>query len=256
MDISILGAHNYESSTTNCICLLIDNTLAIDAGGLTAGLSIQDQQKLHAVLITHHHFDHIRDIPGIALNFFRHGASLQVYSTAVVRDIIEAHILNGSIYPEFQRIPEDRPTIVFNAVTPLESQSIDGHSILAVPVNHSAAAIGYQVNDKRGKAIFYTADTGPELSECWRLVSPQLLIVDVTLSNDCEEFARETGHLTPNLLEHELIGFRECKGYLPQVLAVHMDAVLEPRIKEEIAVVSEHLHIPITLAHEGLHLRI
>jgi ribonuclease BN (tRNA processing enzyme) len=256
MDISILGAHNYESSTTSCTCLLIDNTLAIDAGGLTAGLSIQDQRNLHALLITHHHYDHIRDIPGIALNFFRHGAGLQIYSTVAVRDIIETHILNGCIYPKFQRIPEDRPTIVFNAITPLEPQSIDGHSIMAVPVNHSAATIGYQVNDKLGKAMFYTADTGPELSACWREISPQLLIVDVTLSNDCEGFARETGHLTPNLLEHELIDFRECKGYLPQVLAVHMDAVLEPQIKKEIAVVSANLHIPITLAHEGLQIRI
>jgi ribonuclease BN (tRNA processing enzyme) len=256
VDIRILGAHSCESTTTSCVCFLIDETLAIDAGGLTAGLSIQDQQKLGAILITHQHYDHIRDIPGIALNLFRHGASIKIYATAAVCDVIEAHLLNGSVYPEFHRIPQNRPTVCFNAVVPLEPQRVNGHGILAVPVNHSGTTVGYQITGEQGKAIFYTADTGPELSGCWQYVSPQLLIIDVTLPNDCEAFARETGHLTPNLLERELITLKRLKGYLPQVVAVHMDAGLEPKIKEEIAVVAGNLKIPIIVAHEGMRLRI
>jgi hypothetical protein len=112
------------------------------------------------------------------------------------------------------------------------------------------------IRDKEGGAIFYTADTGPGLSECWRNVSPQLLIIDVTLPNDSEDFARETGHLTPNLLEKELIAFRDIKGYLPQVMAVHMDAGLEATIRAEIAVVAENLHIPIIVAYEGMRMRV
>jgi ribonuclease BN (tRNA processing enzyme) len=256
MDIRILGAHNAESSTTSCVSFLIDGTLAVEAGGLTSRLSIQEQQEIDAVILTHQHLDHIRDIPGIALTLFRHGSSIDIYATAQVCETIKTHLLNKILYPEFQKIPETKPTISFKEIEPCGQLWIDGHGILAVPVNHVGTAVGYQISDKQGKAFFYTGDTGPELTDCWRQISPRLLIIDVTLSNDCEEFAKNTGHLTPHLLEHELIGFLECKGYLPEVIAVHMDNTFEPKIKEEIAAVTENLHVPINMAYEGMRLQI
>ena len=256
MNIRILGAHNCESQTTSCVCFLIDNTLAIDAGGLTSNLSISDQQKLTAVLLTHQHYDHIRDVPGIALNLSLCGVSIKVYCTANVRNAIETHLLNGRVYPEFQKLPSAKPTINFNVIKPYEPEMIDGHRILAIPVNHSDTTVGYQVSDKQDKTMFYTADTGPGLSDCWKHISPQLLIIDVTLPNVYEEFARKTGHLTPNLLRQELVIFQERQGYLPRVIAVHMDAGLEPKIKEEIAVVAKALNISITMAQEGMQLNI
>ncbi|MCK4862816.1 MAG: lactamase [Dehalococcoidales bacterium] len=256
MDIRILGAHNCETLTSRCVCFLIDDTLAIDAGSLTSSLSVQEQRRLNAVVITHQHFDHIRDIPGIALNLFRCGASIQIYSTATVCDIIETNLLNGKIYPRFHKIPETKPTVHFNTIKPLEPQEVDGHNILAVPVNHFGATVGYQISDNQGRTIFYTGDTGPGLSDCWRHISPQLLMIEVTLPDECELFARETSHLTPHMLEQELISFRELKGYLPQVIAVHMDISLEPETKEEISAVARRLDIPITVAHEGMRLKI
>jgi hypothetical protein len=83
-----------------------------------------------------------------------------------------------------------------------------------------------------------------------------LLIIDVTLPNDYQEFAKETGHLTPNLLKQELIVFQEHKGYLPEVIAVHMDTGFEHKIREEVAAVAEALSITITMAQEGMQLHI
>jgi len=256
MNIRILGAHNHETKTTSCVCLLIDDTLVIDAGGLTSNLSIAKQQKLEAILLTHQHYDHVRDIPGIALNLSLRGAHIQVYAPADVRATIETNLLNGKIYPKFQELPEAKPTISFNDIMPYVPQRINGHGIMAVPVNHFDTTVGYQVSDDKGKAIFYTADTGPGLSDCWKHVSPQLLIADVTMPNAYEEFAKKTGHLTPNLLKEELLIFREHKGYLPQVITVHMDTGLERQIKEEIAAVAEALNISIAVAQEGMQLQI
>ena len=61
MNIRILGAHNCETRTTGCICLIINDVLAIDAGELTSSLSMSEQQKLKAILLSHQHYDHIRD---------------------------------------------------------------------------------------------------------------------------------------------------------------------------------------------------
>jgi ribonuclease BN (tRNA processing enzyme) len=254
--IHILGAHNNESRTTSCVCLLIDDTLVIDAGGLTSNLSISNQQKLKTILLTHQHYDHIRDIPGIALNLSHRGISIDVYSTHNVRAAIEMNLLNGNVYPRFQELPETKPTVSFNNITPHISQNVDGHSILAIPVNHIDNTVGYQVSDKQGKTIFYTSDTGPNLSDCWKHVSPQMLFIDVTVPNVFEEFARKTRHLTPNLLKEELIDFREQKGYLPQIVAIHMDTKLEQKIKDEIAVIADGLKTPIIMAQEGMQLYI
>lgn len=256
MNVRVLGAHNCVSKTTSTICLLVDETLAIDAGGLASNLSIADQQKLKAILLTHQHYDHIRDVPSIAINFFLRGSSIKVYSTPNVLSAIEAHLLNGKIYPKFQQLPEAKPTVSLNSVVPYEPQTIEGYAILAVRVNHSDTTVGYQVSNAGGKAMFYTADTGPGLFECWKYLSPQLLIAEVTVPNRYTEFAMNTGHLTPSFLNEELIKFRELKGYLPQIVVVHMDPLLEKEIKDEVAVLAEALHASITVAYEGMQLHI
>ena len=102
--------------------------------------------------------------------------------------------------------------------------------------------------------MFYTSDTGPGLTDCWQKVSPQLLIIEVTLPNKYEQYAKEAGHLTPALLEQELASFHQLKGYLPQVVLVHMSPNLEKEIAAEVAVVASALNNPIALAYEGMKL--
>lgn len=256
MDVHILGAHNSESQTTSYVCFLIDEILAMDAGGLTSNLSITDQQKLKAILLTHQHYDHIRDIPAIAINFFLKGASIKIYSTPNVLASIEDHLLNGKLYPKFQALPEEKPTLSLNSITPYKPETIEGYEILAVPVNHSDFTVGYQVSNAEGKTIFYTADTGPGLFECWKYLSPQLLIAEITVPNRYAEFATNMGHLTPAFLKEELTKFRQLKGYLPRVIVVHMDPTLENEIKDEVAIIAKALDASITVAHEGMQLHI
>jgi ribonuclease BN (tRNA processing enzyme) len=256
MNIRFLGAHNSESRTTSCICLLIDDILAIDAGGLTSNLSISEQKKISAILLTHQHYDHIRDIPGIALNCFLRGGNIKLYSTINVLNTIEAHLLNGTVYPKFHNLPVSKPAISLHAVKPYKPETIDGYAILAIPVRHTENTVGYWVSDSQGKTIFYTGDTGPGLSDCWNHISPQLLIIDVTLANSHEEFARETGHLTPDLLKQELLILKDQKGYMPQIIAIHMDPGLEQEIRKELSAVAKALNVVISIAQEGIQLHI
>ncbi len=44
--------------------------------------------------------------------------------------------------------------------------------------------------------------------------------------------------------------------YLPRVAAVHINPYLEKEIKAEIAVVAEELNADITLAYEGMQIRL
>ena len=256
MKIRILGAHNVESTTTRCVSLLVDDAIALDAGGLTSGLSVADQRRLKAVLLSHQHYDHIRDIPALALNFSQNGNGIRVYAPSGVRRAIETHLLNGTLYPEFQKSLAAAPAVDFRPIEPYERQQIEGYQVLAVPVNHCQGAVGYQLSDDEGKAIFYTADTGPGLSRCWDGIAPHLILADVTVPNEYEKFARTTRHLTPALLQAELGQFREMKGYLPEVVIVHMNPSLEKDIAREMACVASALSASITLAREGMQLTI
>jgi len=256
MDIQVLGAHDCESQNSKLVSLLVDDVLALDAGALTSSLSFLAQRKLKAILITHQHYDHIRDIPAIAFNLFLQGATINIYSIPTVYEVLATHLFNGRIYPKFMESSQNNPTVRFTVMEPGKSEQIEGYTVLAVPVKHSAPTVGYQITSPDGKVVFYTGDTGPGLADCWKYVSPQLLIIEVTFSNKYEEFAREKRHLTPGLLEQELTIFREVKGYLPQVVLVHMYPELEKEIEAEVAVVAETLNNSINLACEGMRIHL
>jgi ribonuclease BN (tRNA processing enzyme) len=256
MDIRILGAHNCESRSSKYTSLLIDDTLAIDAGGLTSSLSFEAQRKLKTILLTHQHYDHIRDIPVIAMNLYIQEKTIKIYSTQPVYDVLSGYLLDGKLYPKFLEWPGQEPTVKFTIIQPDKPEYIAGYHILAVPVNHSVPAVGYEITSPDGKIVFYTGDTGPGLTNCWQSISPQLILFELTAPNKYEEFARQAGHLTPSLLAQELVSFRELKGYLPQVILVHINPDLEKDINNEVATIAQDLEHPITLGYEGMRLQL
>ena len=256
MNIQLLGVHNCESQNTKLTSLLIDDILVVDAGGLTSSLSFPAQQKLKAILLTHQHYDHIRDVPAIAMNFYLCGATINIYSTQPVYNALTTYLLDGKLYPKFLEQPQGNPTIKFTLIEPYQTAQIEGYSILAVRVNHAVPTVGYQITSPDGKIVFYTGDTGPGLADCWENVAPQLLITEVTATNKYEEFAKESGHLTPSLFKQELAIFRELKGYLPQVVVVHLNPGLEEETKAEIAAVADDLNHPISVGYEGMELHL
>jgi len=256
MNIQFLGAHNCESQNSKFTSLLIDDVLAIDAGGLTSSLSFPAQQKLKAILLTHEHYDHIKDIPTIAMNFFLYDRTINIYSIPPVYDALTTHLLNGKLYPNFLERPQGNSTIKFTVIEPYKTEQIEGYSVLATEVNHLVPTVGYQITSPDGKIVFYTGDTGPGLAGCWEYVSPQLLITEVTSPDRYKDSARKLGHLTPSLLKQELISFQELKGYLPAVVLVHMNPRLEKEIEAEIAEVAKALDSSINLAYEGMQLHL
>lgn len=256
MEIKILGAHNLESANTRLVSILIDGVLAIDAGSLTSSLSFPEQQQVKAILLTHYHFDHIRDIATIGLNNYSWGTK-KLFSIRAVLSALSAYIMNGVIYPDFTQMPSrERPSLELFALEPYKPETIEGYRVLAVPVNHVSPTVGYEVTSEGGKAMFYSGDTAPGLSSCWGHISPQLLIIETTLPDRFERFALESGHLTPGLLKEELAEFRRIKGYIPPVVVIHMMPEFDDEIRGEVNQVGQELETAITLGYEGMRLRV
>ena len=256
MEIRVLGAHNLESASSKLTSLLIDDVLAVDAGALTSSLSLSEQEKVSHILLTHCHYDHVRDLAAIAINISHFEKSIRVYSQASTLNAVTEHILNGVIYPDFTKIPAANPPLKFSSLEPHKVEVINGYRVLAVPVNHGVPTVGYQITSGEGKSFFYSGDTGPGLSPCWERISPQLIFIDVTLPNRLEEHAVSSGHLTPHLLGEELAEFDKIKGYLPQVMVIHISPVFEGEIKEELERVAKDTGADISMSYEGMRLNI
>jgi ribonuclease BN (tRNA processing enzyme) len=259
MKIRLLGTHLLEDRDSRLACCLIDGVLAIDAGSLTATLTFKEQLAIKALLLTHHHYDHIRDVITLGATFYNNRRQCSVYSIPSVYDaLIYLFDYPGTLYTNLIERPTKNHALQFALIEPLEPFHIYGYDILAVPMDHSAPSVGFQITAPDGKKLFYTGDTGPGLEECWHYVSPNLLIIENSASDRFIELAREVKHLTPSLLKEELINFRKINGYLPQVVTTHMypDEQEEAERKVELEQVSVELNAPITIGYEGMEINL
>ncbi|MGP8079509.1 MAG: MBL fold metallo-hydrolase [Dehalococcoidales bacterium] len=255
MNIRLLGAHNSESKDARPACVLIDNFLAIDAGGLISGLTFSEQLAIEALLVTHHHYDHIKDIPMMGMNFYVKKARINIYSIPAVYEAL-AYLFGypGKFYTNFLTNPPENPTINFTAIEPLQPFSIKQYQILPVPMKHSVPSVGYQITTPQGRNLFYSGDTGNGLEDIWQHISPDLLIIEVTVADGSLKSAKEANHLTLELLKAELISFRKIKGYMPKIITVHMSPQSPGKelIEDELKRIAVELNADIVPGYEGM----
>jgi ribonuclease BN (tRNA processing enzyme) len=183
------------------------------------------------------------------MNFLLRQASIDVYSIRQVRRALTDNLINGEIYPSF--MAKEKSPVSFHEIVPMVCFNIGDYEVLPLPVSHSVEAVGYMIACG-GRSVFFTGDTGPGLAGLWRYIAPGLLVAEVTAPDRFADFAREKGHLTPSLLGEELDSFKGARGYLPQVVTVHMNPAAEAEIQEELAAVAEKLGASITPAFEGM----
>ncbi len=254
MVIRVLGAHLSELRGARLTSLLIDSALVVDAGGVTSALSLSEQKKIKTVLLTHHHFDHTRDLVTLTANtgYYWQG-QLVVHAPRYTLDIVTKYLLDGTMYMNFLEYPsKEKPTLILEAIEPYTRKTIAGYDVLALPAKHSVPAVGYQITSADGKSVFFTGDTTLGISDCWHHISPQLLITEVAGPNEYGDWLKKAGHLCARFLKEELTQFRQLKGYLPRVIVIHIGNVFEQKIKEEVAQVAQELEADISLGYEDM----
>lgn len=221
MKIRVLGCSGAEFPGQNPPGFLLDGKILFDAGSLTNVLDEKGQRKIRHIFVTHAHLDHIRGIPFLADNLIigGRGDTVKINSIAPVIKTIRDNLLNGSIWPDFTVIPEPRNGLLkFVQLHDSRPISVNGYSVTPYRVKHSVPAVGYLVEDSRGKRFFYTGDTGPT-GATWKKIGDRqihCMIIEVSFPNTMEEIAIKTGHLTTRLLKEEL----STMGRMPERICI------------------------------------
>ena len=256
MLLRILGAHNMESKDTRMECHLIDGVLALDAGSLARSLSFEEQRGIRALLLSHRHFDHLRDLLPLGITLWNTGLTVDVYGIKDTIDYVTSKLLDGTLYPDFLNRPSrESPVFRLHEVEYLSEFKVLDYDVMAVPVPHEVPAAGFQICSG-GSRLFYTGDTGRGLTEAWEHVAPEVLLTEVTYGDEDEERALIVGHLTPRFLEEALLAFKNKRGYLPKVIVTHINPPWEEHIRRELEPIVSNLGIELTVSWADMEVEI
>ncbi len=211
MKVKILGCSGSETIGHLPPGFLVNDTVMLDAGTITAALSIEAQSKITDIFISHTHLDHIKALLFLADNVIgRIRKPVNIRSIPKVIDAIRKHLMNDTIWPDFTKIPiVQNPKESVLAYKPLAAGkpvTVAGLRIKAIPMNHPVPAVGYLVSDRRS-SVLYTADTGPNeriWKEAAKAKNLNAIIVDTSFPNSLDFIANASGHFTPAQLHRDL----------------------------------------------------
>jgi cAMP phosphodiesterase len=208
MKVRVLGCYGTELLGYSATAFLVNQTILVDAGTIASALTMEEQLKIRGVLLSHSHLDHIKGLFFLADNLSeRFSASVNIYSTAGILDILKAHYFNDLLSPDFTSIPDKRnPILKLNPIVPGQSFEINGLTVNAFKANHVVESVGYKLQDANG-SILYSGDTGAT-PWIWKEAREQkglkAIFVETSFPDRLSDLAELSGHLTPSMLEEEL----------------------------------------------------
>ncbi len=234
MKVKVLGCSGSETVGHNPPGFLVNDVMMLDAGTITAALSIDAQSRITDILISHTHIDHIKSILFLADNISGcMKKPVNIRATAEVIDAIRKHLMNNVIWPDFTVIPTAKnPVMKYVPMKVGKPVSIAGLKVTAVPMNHPVPAVGFLVSNRESSFI-YSADTGPnELlwKEAAKIKNLKAIIVDTSFPNSLDSLATVSGHFTPAQLHQDLTRARVGKDipiYICHIKPVHQDRVIK-----------------------------
>lgn len=206
MKIEILGCSGGIGQGLKTTTFLIDDSLLLDAGTGVELLTMERMLSIRDIVITHAHLDHIIGLPlMLATIFDQHPSPINIYALPEVISALKEHIFNWTIWPDYTVLPEEQPIIKLHSVNVGETLTIQKKEIEVIPAQHPTPTAGYLVSDGQHSFAF-TGDSGVN-DTLWPILNnrnPDLLIIDVSFTDESEELARLSGHLTPSLLAQQI----------------------------------------------------
>lgn len=234
MLIQVLGGYGGESDLCRMTCLLINGTIALDAGSLSQVLSIERQVGVHSIVLSHSHMDHTNSLPFFIENVYGQGdRAIDLYASEATAYAIRKYLFNNATWPDFTRLPNHLlPAVRFHEFDSEVPITIDGVRITPIAVDHLVPTHGFLI-EEGDQAVLWSSDTGPT-RRLWEIANrtPNLraLCIETSFENALQEVADISLHLTPRTLEVEL---RKLERKVP-ILLHHLKPPYVKRIMDEV----------------------
>ncbi len=235
MKLQVLGCSGGELLRHRTTCFLVDGRLAIDAGALTGTLPLEELLKVDDIVLTHSHFDHVKDVPLAAdLLIGRRRKPMVVHASNECAATLRDSVFNGRLWPDFTRLPTLRsPVIRIRPFAPGERFRAGRYHLQSVAVHHPVESVGFVLSDGRS-SIAISGDTGPTTA-FWKRVNAEkalgALLVEMSFPNAMQRLADVSGHLTPNTLAREL-GKVNRNGY--PVYLYHLKPAYDAELRRDL----------------------
>lgn len=238
MEIEVLGCFGGVDTKHNPVTFLVDGKYLLDGGSIVKELSLERQQKIQGVFITHCHLDHIKDLCFLADNLVLLGKGpVNVYGLSEVLDMLKKYVMNNKIWPDFFEIKSKKGESILNLMPISAGLKVSlnrTYTIELVKTDHSCESSAY-ILGKNNKYIAYSGDTGPT-ERLWQKINEnpnvKAVFIEISFPNRMKDLAILTGHLTPELFVKEtkkLKNPEKVKFYI-----FHMKPPLLDEIKKEI----------------------
>jgi ribonuclease BN (tRNA processing enzyme) len=196
MKVKILGSGTVipVQPVRNCSGYLIDKHLLLDCGPGTwralaeANISLTD---LNHILISHFHTDHVGDLPALLLQ----------------RYLLKEKIILPLTIGGPARLPEwfagikdfcgswfNTRTIRFVALPDTNREFCD-FLVSAAPTDHTAESLCFRIENRAGKVVFYSGDSGYHNNLISMAEEADVAILEASMTEE----TKVEGHLTPGL---------------------------------------------------------
>ena len=208
MKIEVLGASGGESPDRRLTCLLINDTISLDAGSLTQGLALDRQARVASIILTHSHLDHTNSIPFFIENVYgRRREAIDLHASRPTIYALRRNLFNDASWPDFTRLPNHLlPAIRFREFESEMPFTVDGVRFTPIVMDHLVPTHGFLI-EQGSSAVLWSSDTGPT-ERLWEIANrtPNLkaLCVEVTFDSAMQRIADVSMHLTPTTLAAEL----------------------------------------------------
>jgi len=208
MQIRILGCSGGIGGNLRTTSMLLDNDVLVDAGTGVGDLTITELLKIDHVFLTHSHLDHITSLPFLVdtVGPMRE-RPVTVHCAEATRKILQEHIFNWKIWPDFTEIPsKSSPYLRYAIFSVGDRIDLDGRTIKILPANHVVPAVGFQFDSGEASLVF-TGDTTVNDAlwvEVNKIGNLRYLIIETAFPNMEKELAITSKHLCPSMLAEEL----------------------------------------------------
>lgn len=208
---------------------LIDDTLAIDAGGLGMGWPPDALARIHDVFITHSHIDHLAGLAVFLDTIYDLSPPPTIHALATTLRAIREDLFNDRLFPDFVKLSRIMPPfLTLSEVDPEIPISVGKYTITPIAVHHTVPTVNYLIDDGETVLAILT-DTAPVPNVFARVAAtPRLgaVLLECSFPSSQARLADISKHLIPSQ-------FCDAVGVLPSAVPVYAIHI-KPRFYAEI----------------------